>query len=161
VTTKGLLLKELEWISGSCARLLALVKPDDLEFRPKDNMRTLRELGHHLAQIPAVDLAIMRGLKQEEVQAEEDKLTQQAEQSGLPGGWQGVLGGGTKDLARFMETLSMADFEAGSGSAFYGRTQTHAQWLLESVTHLYHHRSQFFTYLKLLGYDVGTRTLYD
>jgi len=161
VTTKGLLLRELEWISGSCARLLALAKPDDLDFRPRDNMRTLRELGHHLAQIPAIDHAIMRGLKQEEVQAEEDKLTREAEERTLPAGWQGVIGSGVKDLARFMETLPMNEFEAGSGSAFYGRTQTYAQWLLETVTHLYHHRAQFFTYLKELGYDVGTRTLYD
>ena len=100
VTTKGLLLRELEWITGSCARLLALVKPDDLDFRPTDRMRSLRELGHHLAQIPAVDLAIMRGLKQEEVQAEEDRLSREAEASALPGGWQGVLGAGTKDQAR-------------------------------------------------------------
>jgi len=161
VTTKGLLLKELEWIAGSCARILALARPDDLDFRPTDRMRSLRELGHHLAQVPAVDLAIMRGLKQEEVQAEEDRLTQQAEGSALPGGWAGVLGGGAKELARYMETLTLNDFEAGSGSAFYGRTQTNAQWLLETVNHMYHHRAQFFTYLKLLGYDVNTRTLYD
>ncbi|MDQ3024439.1 MAG: DinB family protein [bacterium] len=161
MTTKGLLLKEFEWIAASCARILALAKPDDLDFRPTDRMRSLRELGHHLAQIPAVDLAIMRGLKQEEVQAEEDRLTAEAEVVELPRGWHDVLGGGVKDLSRYMETLSMADFEAGSGSAFYGRTQTNAQWLLENITHLYHHRSQFFSYLKLLGYDVGTRNLYD
>jgi uncharacterized damage-inducible protein DinB len=161
VTTKGLLLRELEWISGNVARLLTLVKPDDLDYRPAENMRTLRELGHHLAQIPAVDLAIMRGLKQEEVQAEEQRLTTEAEQRALPAGWAGVIGSGSKDLARFMETLPMNEFEAGSGSAFYGRTQTYAQWLLETVTHLYHHRAQFFGYLKLLGYDVASRNLYD
>ena len=161
MTTKGLLLRELEWITGNCARLLALVRADDLDYRPRDNMRTLRQLGHHLAQIPAVDLAIMRGLKQEEVQAEEDRLTREAEERALPAGWQGVIGGGAKDLGRFMETLSMNDFEAGSGSAFYGRTQTYAQWLLETTTHVYHHRAQLFMYLKMLGYDVNSRTLYD
>jgi len=161
VTTKGLLLRELEWITGNVSRLLALVKPDDLDFRPNEKVRSLRELGHHLAQIPAVDLAIMRGLKQEEIHAEEDRLTREAEERALPAGWVGVLGGGAKDLGRFMETLSMHDFEAGSGSAFYGRTQTYAQWLLETITHLYHHRAQFFGYLKQLGYDVASRNLYD
>ena len=161
MTTKGLLLRELEWISGSCARLLMLAKPDDLDYRPKENMRSLRELGHHLAQIPAVDLAIMRGLKQEEVQAEEDRLTREAEERSLPAGWQGVIAGGAKDLARTIEIMPMHEFEAGSGSAFYGRTQTYAQWLLETVTHLYHTRAQFFGYLKMLGYEVSSRTLYD
>jgi hypothetical protein len=60
-----------------------------------------------------------------------------------------------------METMPMHEFEAGSGSAYFGRTQPYAQWLLETVTHLYHTRAQFFGYLKLLGYDVSSRTLYD
>jgi uncharacterized damage-inducible protein DinB len=161
MTGRGQLLRELEWISKNAARILTIPRAADLDFRPREDMRTLRELGHHLAQIPSVDMAIMRGLKEEEVTAEEDKLAARAETEGLPNGWRSVLRDGSKDLARFMEQLSSAEYETGSGTAYFGRTQTYSQWLLETVTHLYHHRSQFFTYLKLLGYDVGTRTLYD
>ncbi|MFC3781910.1 DinB family protein [Bacillus chungangensis] len=37
---------------------------------------------------------------------------------------------------------------------------TQARWLTETVTHLFHHRTQFFTYLKQTGRDVSMDNLY-
>src|ERR1041384_5716280 len=101
MTTRGILLRELEWIAGNCGRILALARSADLDFRPEGatgapagNLRTLRQLGHHLSQIPAVDLAVMRGLTEPEVVAEEQRLTAAADSAGLPAGWGEALRGG-------------------------------------------------------------------
>jgi uncharacterized damage-inducible protein DinB len=37
---------------------------------------------------------------------------------------------------------------------------TQAKWLVEITTHAFHHRGQFFNYLKELGYEVNMFDLY-
>jgi uncharacterized damage-inducible protein DinB len=156
MTGRALLLTELEYIVDNCCRLLSMVQTEHLTYRPQENMRTMAELMNHLAQIPAVDLKIMRGASEEEVVEIEQSLGRDETKSMCE-----VMKQGAEDLSRFMQRLSLDDFENGAGMAFYGRTQTYSQWLLEAVTHIFHHRSQLFTYLKLNGYDVSTRDLYS
>lgn len=156
MTGRQLILEELRRIAKNCCKLLEMAKVEHLDYRPKENMRSLRELGNHLAQVPAVDLKIMRGVPESEVQKLEGSLMRDD-----PRDWCAVMREGVDELAHFVEHLTYDEYENGSGTAFYGRTQTYAQWLLEVVTHIYHHRSQFFTYLKLNGYNVNTRTLYQ
>jgi len=150
------LLEELRKITENCCRLLSLAREEHLDYRPQEGMRSLRELANHLAQVPAVDLTILKGATEKEVQEAERSLDRSD-----PAGWQEVLRDGQKELYRYIERLSLDEYENNSGTAFYGRTQTNAQWLLEIITHLYHHRAQFFMYLKLNGYDVSTKTLYQ
>lgn len=154
MTGRGLLLNELERIARSCCRLGRLVEPGDMEFRPQPGMRTLAELGNHMAQSPLIDLRIISGAKQDEVQEFEDTLWRDE-----PAAWCELLREGLEQVRRYMETLSFDHFENSSCTAYYGRTQTNAQWLLEMIAHLYHDRAQFFTYLKLLGYTVDARIL--
>jgi uncharacterized damage-inducible protein DinB len=161
MTGRGQLLAELEWICRNTGRLLDMVRPEHMDWRPQGNMRTFGELGDHLSQIPMVDFLIMRGTSQEEVNREEEKLMAAARSAGLPRGWSSVLADGCKELYRFMEKMPQAEYENASGTAYFGRTQTYARWLLEVITHMYHHRAQLFMYLKLNGYPVNTRTLYD
>ena len=156
MTGRGQLLKELERITGNCCHFFSLVRPEHLDYAPREGMRSLRELANHLAQIPAVDYRILRGDTEEQIVELERQLDRQA-----PEEWQAVLKDGTAELARYIEHLTHDEYENGSGTAFYGRTQTNAQWLLEVITHCYHHRAQLFVYLKLNGYDVSTRTLYS
>jgi len=156
MTGRGLLLAELERIARSCCHIARLARPDDYEFAPVRGMRTLFELSNHLAQIPLVDLRILSGAKQEEIRELEESLTRENVE-----GWCELLREGYSEVRRYMENLTFDAYENSSGTAFYGRTQTNSQWLLEIVTHLYHHRSQLFTYLKLLGYPVNTKTLYE
>lgn len=156
MTGRGLLLDELEWISGNCCRLLGMAKPEHKDWRPQEGVRTLSELANHLAQIPSVDLRIMKGDSEQEIKDLELKLKRDKPQE-----WCEEMRNGVTTLRHFMETLSLDDYENGSGTAFYGRSQTHANWLLEVVTHLYHHRAQLFMYLKLNGYKVDTSTLYS
>lgn len=155
MTGRGLLLNELDWIVANCCRLFALAKPDHLDWSPLEGVRTLKQLANHLCQIPAVDLRIIKGDGEQEVEKYETELsTDSAER------WCAMMKDGARDLRRFMELLSFDDYENGSATAYFGRTQTHARWLLEVVTHIYHHRAQLFMYLKLNGYAVGTRDLY-
>ncbi len=156
MTSRGLLLNELEHVLRNCRRIIELIQPDDLSFRPAANMRTLEELCNHLSQIPAIDLLIMKGAEEAEVQEREKKLFARSREDLFK-----VMEEGTRDLTRFMESMSFDEYENGSGVAFYGRSQTFQQWLLESVTHIYHHRAQMHMYLKLKGYPVDTNTLYS
>ena len=156
MTGRGLLLNELEKITANAKRLLALARPEHHDWRPQEGMRTLAELANHLAQVPAVDYRLLRGDTEEQVAALEQELKRDDAE-----GWCGVLQEGAAQLLQYYERLTLDQFENGSGTAYYGRTQTNAQWLLEIITHLYHHRAQLFVYLKLNGYPVNTRTLYE
>jgi len=155
MTGRGLLLNELDWIVKNCCAFLKMIKPEDLDWRPADNFRTLAELANHLGQIPAVDYRIVKGDGELEIERLEQSLTREN-----PADLVKVMQDGAVDVRRFMERLSFDDYENGSATAYFGRTQTHARWLLEIVTHMYHHRSQLFMYLKLRGYEVSTRDLY-
>ena len=155
MTGRGLLLNELDWIVANCCRLFELIKAEHLDWRPRDDMRPLKELVNHLAQIPAVDLRIVKGDGEMDVEKLEESLD-----NDNPATWCGVMKDGARDMRRFMELLSFDDYENGSATAYFGRTQTHARWLLEAVNHIYHHRAQVFMCQRLIGYDVGTRELY-
>ena len=155
MTGRGLLLNELDWIVANCCRLFELVKKENLDWRPRDDMRKLKELANHLAQIPAVDLRIIKGDGEMDVEKFEESLN-----GDTAGDWCSAMKEGASNLRRFMELLSFDDYENGSATAYFGRTQTHGRWLLEAINHIYHHRSQLFIYLRLIGYDIGTRDLY-
>lgn len=43
---------------------------------------------------------------------------------------------------------------------YHEHSATQAPWFTESVTHMFHHRSQLFTYVKLRGYEVSMFDLY-
>jgi uncharacterized damage-inducible protein DinB len=155
MTGRGLLLGELERITANIRRLFALIQPEHYGWRPRVDMRSLAELANHLAQIPSVDFSLLRGSSEEQIVALEKELARDNAE-----GWREVLATGAGELARYIEHLTHDEFENNSGTAYFGRTQTNAQWLLEIITHLYHHRAQLFTYLKLNGYAVNTHTLY-
>ncbi|MDQ7825218.1 MAG: hypothetical protein RDV48_20620 [Candidatus Eremiobacteraeota bacterium] len=62
---------------------------------------------------------------------------------------------------QFYGALTPEQYRNGIGRAFYGHEATLPEWLLEIITHGYHHRSQLFTYLKILGSPVDMSTLYS
>lgn len=156
MTCRGLLFAELERAVANCQRLFRLAGTEHYAWKPREGMRSFSELANHLAQVPSVDLLILRSAPEAEIVALEAELVRSDAE-----GWCAVIQDGCQQLQRLMEKLSYDNFENDSGTAYYGRTQTYAQWLLEAITHIYHHRAQLFTYLKLLGYPVSTRTLYE
>jgi uncharacterized damage-inducible protein DinB len=46
-------------LNGSLEELFTQIQPDHLQWRPRENMRTLMELANHLAQLPSIDLKII------------------------------------------------------------------------------------------------------
>ena len=44
--------------------------------------------------------------------------------------------------------------------AHYGAANPQSVWLLELVTHIYHHRGQLYAYLKMMGVPVDVEHLY-
>jgi uncharacterized damage-inducible protein DinB len=149
------MLKALTHLSGSLEELFSQVQPEHLNWRPRENMRTLLELANHLAQIPSVDLKILQGGTEAEVRALEQALYRRE-----PSAWIAVWKDGVDAVSRFYESLTPEAFAHDVARAFYGHAAPLSEWLLEIITHAYHHRAQLFTYLKILGYPVDMFTLY-
>lgn len=149
------LLKALTQLNGSLEELFAQIQPEHLEWRPRENMRSVLELANHLAQVPGIDLTILQGATQQEVRALEASL-HRSNPAELIHVWRSGLGA----VAEFYGGLTPEQFEQQTGTAFYGHSAPLSEWLLEIITHAYHHRAQLFTYLKQLGRPVDMFTLY-
>ncbi|MBS4174609.1 DinB family protein [Bacillus sp. FJAT-49736] len=156
---KEVLFSEWDVAVRTISNLLTKVQEKDWDYRPQKNMRTLLELANHLVQIPTVDLAIGQEKKEQEIRDLENKL-----QSGNANGLTEVLKNGYKDFKVYYDSLSENDFFDKVSKPFYfgENMQGHSQakWLAESTTHIFHHRAQFFNYLKELGYEVNMFDLY-
>lgn len=150
-------LHELEVGFRSIEGLLKKLKEEDLLYRPSENMRSVKELIAHLIAIPEVDLAIMqehpadyiRALehKYEALATTEDKVKQMYR--------------GFEQYKAYVISLSDQDFLTKKTAPFYLETgSTQIQWLMEVVTHVFHHRAQLFTYMKQSGYDIDMFDLY-
>lgn len=149
------LFRELQGLRRSLAKLLPELPPHAEDWRPDDRMRTAWELANHLVQIPAVDTAIAQEKVQAEIQQLERELTTNTVE-GLLAVWdRGIAAAETH-----FNALSPDQFETVETTAFYGHGMKAKEWLLEIVTHTYHHRAQLFTYLKLKGRPVDMSYLY-
>lgn len=151
-----MLFEELELIVRTTSNLLAKIKPEDYDFRPQPNMRTLRELAEHLTAVPAVDLLILQEHSAEEVRELEGRFAEAAFAS-----LEASLSEGLETLRQYMAALPEEDFLHRKTKPFYlDHGSAQAKWLIEIVTHAQHHRGQLFTYLKMQGYDVSMSDLY-
>lgn len=154
---KTLLYDELELIVRTSCALMDKIKPEDLAYRPADNMRTLRELAEHLAAVPDVDLLILQEGTEEQVRALEAEFSKENGMQGLTE----RMRGGLARLRAYMDGLSDEAFLQRKTRPFYlEHASTQAKWLVEIVTHAQHHRGQLFTYLKIRGYEVNMFDLY-
>jgi uncharacterized damage-inducible protein DinB len=155
-TLRDLLLEEMELLVRTTKQLLARVKPEHWEFRPHESMRTLEEVATHLAQIPAIDLAILQEQDEVAVRILEKELTPD-DPSRLPE----VMEDGFSRLKAYMVSLPEEEFTGKKTRAFYSeKPVSQAKWLIEIVSHTAHHRAQLFDYLKQLNYDVNMFDLY-
>ncbi|MCM3782547.1 DinB family protein [Neobacillus mesonae] len=153
---KSLLFEEMELALRTSVTLISKIKEEHLDFRPHHNMRSLRELAEHLTAIPSVDLLILQERTQEEVRLLENEFALLD-----IGSLQERMKEGVKKVRDYMDHLQDSDFLNKKSTPFYlehGSSQ--AKWLVEIVTHLFHHRSQLFTYMKMQGYDISMFDLY-
>ncbi|UFJ42591.1 DinB family protein [Brevibacillus humidisoli] len=154
---KQMLFEELALIVRTSANLIRKVKPEEWNYRPVKEMRTLQELTEHLVAIPTVDLLILQEGSQVQVRQLESQFSavDEAEQ------WIAAMERGVGELRAYMDSLSHDEFLHKMTTPFYldhGTAQ--AKWLIEIVTHMQHHRAQLFTYMKQLGHEINMFDLY-
>jgi len=157
MTIRDHLLDELDLAVRTSSALITRISPEQWDYRPADNMRTLLELVHHLVSIPASDLAIMQEKTQEEVQDVEGRISQLTD----PGQLAEQFRLNYQTFQAYITSLSEDELLHKSTKAFYlehGMVQS--KWLIEIVTHSFHHRSQLYNYLKQLGHDLNFFMLY-
>ncbi|MFD1413068.1 DinB family protein [Oceanobacillus jeddahense] len=151
------LLTELELGIRSMEGLLKKVGEKDWNYRPAENMRSLKELAQHIASIPEVDLNLWQEKDQKAIQDLEAKYEKLESSEKMIK----AMNQGFQLYKNYMLSLSDEDFLTKKTKPFYlekGETQAH--WLVEEVSHVFHHRGQFFNYLKQLGYDINMFDLY-
>ncbi|UHA73545.1 DinB family protein [Paenibacillus sp. 481] len=151
------LLAEIDLAVRTSEALLARITPEEWEYRPADNMRTLLELAHHLVSIPASDLAILQEKSQAEVEQVEMSVSGMRDPQELAARFRANY----EQLRVYMLSLSEDELLNKSSKAFYlehGMVQI--KWLIEIVTHSFHHRSQLYNYLKQSGHELQFFVLY-
>ncbi|WP_124728288.1 DinB family protein [Staphylospora marina] len=155
-STRELLFHELELLIRTSGKLLSMIRPEHWEQKPHDALRPIGELANHLAQIPAVDLAILREADEITVRRLEADLTRQSGEELVK-----VMNEGWAALKDYMSSLTEEEFFTKKTKAFYKEEGTcQATWLTEIITHLAHHRAQLFDALKQFGYGVNMFDLY-
>jgi uncharacterized damage-inducible protein DinB len=150
------LLEEFYTVVRTTNNLLKKTEPSMYDFRPADNMRSFLELANHLVQIPHIDLAILQEKSEKDIRELEKKLSAEnvAELTH-------VLDEGYHLLKSYFLSLSEEDFLNKETKAFYAeKGMSQAKWLVEIVTHAFHHRAQLFTYLKQTKHEVNMFDLY-
>lgn len=146
------LLAELERGIRTMEGLLKKVEEKDWTYRPAENMRSLQELARHIISAPEVGLNLWQEKDQETIQNLE-AVYEQLESTEM---MIKEMNEGFHKYKAYMMSLSDEDFLTKKTQPFYleeGEIQAH--WLVEDVSHLFHHRAQFFNYLKQLGYDIN------
>ncbi|SEG57059.1 DinB family protein [Paenibacillus sp. UNC499MF] len=151
------LLDELELSVRTSETLIRRIGPEEWAFTPGDNMRTLLQLVHHIVAIPASDLAILQEKSQPEVELVENGAQDITDPEQLAE----RLRTHFDTLKAYMVSLSEEELLNKETKAFYlehGMPQI--KWLIEIVTHLFHHRSQLYNYLKQNGHELNFFMLY-
>ncbi|WP_172253292.1 DinB family protein [Saccharibacillus deserti] len=151
------LLNELETGVRTSEVLIRLIRPEDWNYRPQGNMRSLPELVRHLALVPRSDLAIMQEAGAEEAGEIEVSLDGESDPERLAA----ALRENFELYKTYLVSLTPEDLLNRSTKAFYAEdSHTQIQWQIETLTHLFHHRSQLYNYLKQLGHELHFSMLY-
>ncbi|MFW9832333.1 MAG: DinB family protein [Candidatus Thorarchaeota archaeon] len=139
--------------------VLEAIKDTDLNYSPKEGMRTLGELANHLAQIPLLDPSMysqeIADLKQ--AQAREKALKRNTLPELLT-----VFDEGIDAVQTRFSKMSETTFFAKTLQPFYeqGDKKSWAYYMPEFITHIAMHKMQLWMYLKLAGVKVNMMTYY-
>lgn len=146
---------ELQYLRRSLVKYFSILPPRSEDWRPRENMRSVWELANHLAQIPVIDTLITREATEQEVMAMEAALKADTAERLLA-----VWDQGIKAAMELFGTMSAQQFETSQHTSFHGFTMPAKAWLVEIVTHTFHHRAMLHTYLKLMGAPVDMSYVY-
>ena len=153
------LLKVFEHEAQQARCVLAVIKHADLEFTPKEEMRSLGALANHLAQIPLLDPTMytqeIADVKQ--AQAREKELNRDTLEEMLA-----VFDEGIEAVKKRFSGMSEKEFFAKTLKPFYeqGEAKSWAFYMPELITHIAMHKMQLWMYLKLAGAEVNMMTYY-
>ena len=150
------LFEQLHALRRSLVKILPQLPACAEDWRPRENMRSCWELANHLVSIPATDTVIAQEKDQPAVQAKET-----GREATTVEGLDGVWDQGMEELIAHYSALPPDQFESLETTSFYGHKAVAKTWLVETVTHVHHHRAQLFTYLKLMGRPVDMFYLYS
>ena len=149
------LLHQLSVVTQSVTDLFHLTPIHRLDYRPAPGVRSLLELGNHFAAVPLVDLAILQGNPHQVTETIEDTL-----HGAGPVDWIEIFERGSRAVAEYFERMSEEEFETKLTRAHYSTANEQSVWLLEVICHIYHHRGQFYAYLRMLNVRVDVEHLY-
>ncbi|WP_368654266.1 DinB family protein [Ornithinibacillus sp. 4-3] len=127
--------------------LLQKVKEKDWNYRPAENMRNLQELAIHIISISEVDLHLWQEKDQETIQ----NLEASYEQIESTKAMIGAMHKGFQQYKTYMVSLSDEELLTKKTKPFYlerGKIQAH--WLVEEISHFFHHRGQFLNSLAMI-----------
>ncbi len=131
----------------------------NLFYTPSDNLRALRDLANHLAQIPRIDTAIYSGEIEtvEDAQALEKELTGSSVSEMVE-----TFDNGLKYAKSFFQEMSEKNFHEAKLKPFYQKegTKTWPECLQEMTGHLAMHKMQLWMYLRISGKSVDMYTYY-
>lgn len=156
-TIKELLFDELNLIFRTTSGLVQRIQDDQWDYRPKEEMRNLKQLVQHLVLVPTQDLLILQESDEQKVYQAAEEIADETNVDKLIS----VMRKGLEDLREYMNGLSDRDFlEKATRPFYHDHASVQAKWLIEIVTHAMHHRAQVFTYMKQLGHDISMADLY-
>ncbi len=142
------------------AKLISLAPADSLAWRPAEaNMMNLGQLLRHLAACPRHLATAARNAfppPAEFTRANEEALLNTA----TPDEAGRSLEANYAEAAKAIEALSEGDFQRQQIAVPWGPPAPMHMSLLAMAMHQSNHKMQLFLYLKILGLDVNTMTLY-
>lgn len=146
--------KELRFLNNNPIHYLNYW-PSDPEWKPTASSFSYLTLANHLYTLPAAYAALFKGSPSEELLS-------------LWGGpWHGksaqdlkmILDSGVHDVMEYIHDLT--DSKSGERIPWpFGEPLLPSEHLLNLITHMYHHRGQMHLYLKQLGAEIDTGTVY-
>ena len=139
--------------------VLNVIQDGNLDFTPGNELRPLRDLANHLAQVPLIDPEIFGGKldNMEKARAREQELTRSTISEMLT-----VFDEGVEAVKKQFMGMSEKEFFAETMVPFYesGPAKSWAKFFPDIITHIAMHKMQIWMYLKLAGVKVDMMTYY-
>lgn len=145
------LLRQYDDVQRGTKRLIALIPSDRWEWAPAPGMMTLRQLAGHLAVIAQTS---MRGLAMGRWEMP-PTMADVTRESALA-----QLDESIAQTHRLLDSIGDAEFEQRTITTPWGAEMTVARAFAAVIEHDIHHRTQLFLYLKILGTDIHSLTLF-
>ncbi|TQR21567.1 DinB family protein [Psychrobacillus vulpis] len=139
---------QLQFVANTIESLLDHIDENFLHNRPIPDKMSVWEVCVHLSQIPQGDLHILKGYSEQQMTLYYD--------STLPKDIKNVkvqFTTGIRELIQHIETLTEEQL-TNKFTTYWGSEYNSAEWFIQIVNHLVHHRAQLYQYLLFLNRDV-------